>query len=158
MGAEASASGAGMNASANRDASAEGKANGLALGTESSDRTSASLRTDETVRAIEDAGFTTREKVTAEMKTRIEESEKVMADLRARADAAGDKAHAAFAKALAEVRKQERKLRADLRAAKGTSEATWGSVQSELAKSYGAYAHAVAEAEVAAQGSAEVSK
>ena len=55
MGAEASASGAGMNASANRDASAEGKANGLALGTESSDRTSASLRTDETVRAIEDA-------------------------------------------------------------------------------------------------------
>jgi hypothetical protein len=54
------------------------------------------------------------------------------------------------------VRKSEKQVRADLRAAtKAAGESTWGSVQSELAKSYGDYAKAVAEAEVAAQSSVQ---
>jgi hypothetical protein len=64
----------------------------------------------------------------------------------------------AFAKALVEVRKQEKELRASLRAAvKASGAAAWGETQSALAHGYGAYAEAVAHAEAAAQSSADVS-
>lgn len=159
VGAGASASSSGLNVNASDHASAQGQANGLSVATVASDRTRASLRMDETVHAIRGASFATRDQVTAEVQARLDDSEKVVTELRVKADAAGDKSRAAFARALANVRKQERQVRADLRAAtKAAGESTWGSVQSELAKSYGAYAKAVAEAEVAAQGSTETPK
>jgi hypothetical protein len=148
---EAKGSG-GLNANATTHASAEGQANGLAVAAVASDRTRDTVRMDETVDAIHAAKFTDRDQVTTDIKARLDESDKLVADLRLRAAAAGDKSQAAFAKALVEVREQEKQVRISLKAAtKAKDEATWGSVQSDLAKSYGAYAHALAEAEVAAQ-------
>jgi ElaB/YqjD/DUF883 family membrane-anchored ribosome-binding protein len=148
-----------LNANASEHASAQGQANGLSVATVASDRTRATLRMDETVHSIRETSFAARDRVTAEVQTRLDDSEKVMVDLRAKAEATGDRSRAAFAAALKEVRKQERQVRADLKAAtKAAGETTWGSVQSELAKSYGAYAQAVANAELAAQGGVESPK
>ncbi|WP_091059322.1 hypothetical protein [Opitutus sp. GAS368] len=142
----------GLNANATTHASAEGQANGLAVAAVASDRTRDTVRMDETVEAIHAAKFTDRDQVTTDIKARLDESDKLVADLRLRAAAAGDKSQAAFAKALVEVREQEKQVRISLKAAtKAKDAATWGSVQSDLAKSYGAYAHALAEAAVAAQ-------
>lgn len=146
----------GLNPNATAHASVEGQANGLAVAAVASDRTGTTLRMDDTVKAIHEATFATRDGVTADVQARLDASAKLVAELRLRAEAAGDKSRAAFAKALVEVRKQEKELRASLRAAtKAEGESTWGEVQSELAKSYGAYAEAVAHAEVAAQTPAE---
>lgn len=147
----------GLNTQASTHASAQGQANGLAVATVASDNTRVTLRMDETVKTIHAAAFAEREKMATEVQARLDASANLVSELRLRAEAAGDKSRAAFAKALAEVRKSEKQVRADLRAAtKAAGESTWGSVQSELAKSYGVYAQAVAAADVAAQGTAEV--
>lgn len=147
----------GLNAQASTHASAQGKAHGLAVAAVASDNTRATLRMDETVKTIHAAAFAEREKMTAEVQARLDATANLVAELRLRAEAGGDKSRAAFAKALGELRRSEKQVRADLKAAtKAAGESTWGSVQSELAKSYGAYAQAVADAEVAAQGTAEV--
>jgi len=148
----------GLNTQATTHASAQGRANGLAVAAVASDNTRATLRMDETVKTIHAAAFAERDKMTAEVQARLDASTSLIAELRLRAEAAGDKSRAAFAKALVEIRKSEKQVRADLRAAtKEAGESTWGSVQSELAKSYGAYARAVADAEVATQAGAEAS-
>lgn len=147
----------GLNSQAGLHASAQGQANGLAVAAVASDNTRAMLRMDETVKTIHAAAFAEREKMTAEVQARLDASAGLVAEMRTRAEATGEKSRAAFAKALVEVRKTEKQVRADLKAAtKAAGEATWGSVQSELAKSYGDYAKAVAEAEVAAQTGTEV--
>lgn len=147
----------GLNTQATTHASAQGQANGLAVAAVASDNTRATLRMDETVKTIHAAAFAEREKLTAEVQARLDASAELVTELRTRAEAGGERSRAAFAKALVEVRRSEKQVRADLKAAtKAAGESTWGSVQSELAKSYGAYAHAVAEAEVAAQGTAGV--
>jgi hypothetical protein len=147
----------GLNSQASMHASAQGQANGLAVATVATDNTRATLRMDETVKTIHTAAFAEREKMTAEVQARLDASATLVAEMRARAEAGGEKSRAAFAKALVEMRKAEKQVRADLKAAtKAAGESTWGSVQSELAKSYGDYAKTVAEAEVAAQGTTEV--
>lgn len=146
----------GLNSQASMHASAQGQANGLAVAAVASDNTRAMLRMDETVKTIHATAFAEREKMTAEVQARLDASATLVTELRTRAEAGGEKSRAAFAKALVEVRKSEKQVRADLRAAtKAAGESTWGSVQSELAKSYGDYAKAVAEAEVAAQSSVQ---
>lgn len=142
----------GVNVNATNHASAEGRANGLAVAAVASDRTSTTHNMADTVKAIHEASFAARGEVTAEVQSRLDASDKLVAKLHDQADASGDKSRAAFAKALVEVRKQEKEVRASLRAAtKAADETTWGKVQSELAANYGTYAKAVADAEVSAQ-------
>ena len=114
--------------------------------------TSASVRADETVRAIQSTRFATRDQLAAEVTERVEATNSLLGELGTRASAAGDTTKASFARALATVRDREQALRASLRAAgQSTSESAWGAAQSQLAQDYDAYARAVNEAEVAAR-------
>lgn len=148
--ANVDASSSGVNANATTHASSEGKANGLAVAAVATDETRTTVRMDETVKAIHDASFAARDRVNGEVEARVEASTKLVGRLQDRAEAAGEKSRAAFARALAEVRQREQEVRANLRAAAKATGDNWGKIQSELAQSYGAYAKAVAEAELAA--------
>jgi hypothetical protein len=141
-----------VDASTNNQVTLDNRINGLGAGTVVTGESSASLRTDETVRSIQSTRFATRDQVVTEVEARLSATSGLLLELRNRADVAGDTAKAAFARSLAEVRQREENLRASLRAAtKATSESSWGAAQSQLAQDYGAYARAVAEAEVAAR-------
>ena len=113
--------------------------------------TSASLRATDTLQQIQATGHATRDQVTSTVQERIAATNGTLGELRARAEAAGEKSKAAFARALTEVRQREQAVRANLREAAKASGENWGKIQSELAQSYGAYAEAVAQAEVAAR-------
>jgi hypothetical protein len=114
--------------------------------------TSASLRADETVSAIQSTRFATRDRLAANVEERLSATNNLLGELGARATASGDTSKAAFGRALAEVRDRERALRASLKAATtASSETAWGAAQSQLAQDYDAYARAVTEAEVAAR-------
>ncbi|HEY8994363.1 MAG TPA: hypothetical protein VIM71_06870 [Lacunisphaera sp.] len=145
----------GLNANANTHASAAGQAHGLSVASEASRQASVTVNTADTVALIKQSAFAARDNVTAEVQARADASAKIVADLEVKAEQGGEKSRAALAKSLVEVRAREKALRASLReAAKTTKESTWGEVQSELAKNYGDYAKAVAEAEVAADATA----
>ncbi len=147
-----------VDANAAGRSSTDTRANGLPGQTMVTGESSASLRTDETVRAIQSTSYATRDQVTANVQSRIDATNNLVAELRLRAEVSGDRSKAAFAKALAAVRQREQAVRASLRAtARVTGESTWGAAQSQLAQDYGAYAKAVAEAEVAARATTDVS-
>jgi len=152
----AAASSAGIpNINAQTRASAQGQASGVAFSHGTANQASVSLDASGTEKTIRGAAFAMRESVNAEVQARLEASATAVAELRARADAAGEKSRAAFAKALTEVRQRERELRANLKASvQATKESSWGEVQSALAQSYGAYAQAVVQAEAAVQSEA----
>ncbi len=130
----------------------DNRVNGLGAGTVVTGESSASLRADDTVRAIQSTRYTTRDQVTASVEERLAATNTLLTELRGRADAAGDASKAAFARSMTEVRQREENLRRSLSAAgKATTEASWGAAQSQLAQDYSAYAKAVAEAEVTAR-------
>jgi hypothetical protein len=145
----------GVNASATTNASAAGQVHGLTVASAASQQASVTVNTADTVALIRQTAFTARDTVTAEVQARIDASAKVMAELEAKAARGGEKSRAAMAKALVEVRAREKALRVSLRdATRVAKESSWGEVQSALAKNYGDYAKAVAEAAVAADASA----
>lgn len=131
--------------------SVDSRVNGAGVGSMVTGESSISLRTDDTVRAIQSTAFATRDQVTTDVQARIDATSGLLDELRSRADAAGDQSKTAFARAVSEVRQREREVRASLRAAARATADSWGEVQSELAQNYSAYARAVAEAEVAAR-------
>ena len=113
---------------------------------------SIALNPGQTMLTIRDTTFASRNTLATEIGARVDASNRAVAILEARADAAADHSRSALAKALVEVRAREKDLRTSLRATvKETDESSWGSVQSGLAKTYGDYAKAVADAEAAAQ-------
>jgi hypothetical protein len=137
-----------LNANATTHAATQGQVNGLAVAADVSRQASVTVNTADTVAEIQSTAFARREAMTAEVQARLDASASVMAGLQAKADQAGEKSRAAFAKILVDVRAREKALRASLRtAAKTSKEESWGAVQSELAKNYGAYAEVVARAE-----------
>lgn len=143
------------NLSARTHASAEGEANGVAFGNRTAGGATVGLNTPATTDEIRGAAFTGRDQVRTDVEARLNASSKAVKGLQARAEAAGEKSRKAFAKALVEVRQREKDLRASLKAsAKADGESSWGKVQSDLARDYGAYAQAVARAEVAAGSNA----
>lgn len=149
----------GVNAEATTHASATGQTRGLAVAQLASGQTAVTTNLPETVRAIHEASFETRGQLTADLETRLDATTRQLVELRAKADQGGEKSRAEFAHALVEVRQQEKELRASLRAAmKVSDEKAWGEAQSALAKEYGAFAKAVAHAEVVAQPGAEPPK
>ncbi|HTL67730.1 MAG TPA: hypothetical protein VL200_08730 [Lacunisphaera sp.] len=144
----------GVNANATMHASAAGEANGLSVATVVSGGAAADLDVPQVVRTIHEASFTARDTVAGEVQTRIDAGERHLADLEARADKNGSKARSDFATARREARAKQKAVRADLKAAtKADGEVNWGSVQSDLAKDYRAYADAVVKAEAAANTS-----
>lgn len=149
----------GVKVEATTHASATGQTRGRAVAQLASGQTAVTTNLAETVRAIHEASFETRSTLTADLETRLDATTRQLVELRAKADQGGEHSRAEFAKALVEVRRQEKEVRASLRAAMQVSdEKTWGEVQSALAKEYGAFAKAVADAEVAAQPGAEPPK
>ncbi|SDS01780.1 hypothetical protein [Opitutus sp. GAS368] len=141
----------GLNANATTHAAAQGQVNGLAVATEASKQASVTVNTADTVAQIQTAAFARRDEVTTEVQARLDASASAMADLEVKTAQAGEKSRAAFAKILVDVRAREKALRTSLRAAaKATKEESWGAIQSELAKNYGAYAEIVARAEASA--------
>jgi hypothetical protein len=141
-----------VDAGTNSQVTLDNRINGLGAGSVVTGDATASLRTDDTVRAIQSTRFATRDQVAANVAERLSATDNLLTELRGRADAAGDNSKAAFGRALTEVRRREQNLRTSLKAAtKATSESSWGAAQSQLAQDYSAYAKAVAEAEVAAR-------
>lgn len=141
-----------VDAGASGQVTLDNRVNGLGAAKVVTGESSASLRADETVRAIQSTRFATRDQVTASVEERLGATSNLISELRTRANAASDNSKATFARALAEMRQREENLRASLRAAtKATSESSWGAAQSQLAQDYSAYARAVTEAEVAAR-------
>lgn len=138
------------------NASATGQLHGAAgLNVAATHGINATINTAETTAAIQQTTFGTRNQLSAELQAQIDASAKALLDAKARADAAGDQTRAEFARAMREVRAAEKEFRSALKTAvKTTKESTWGSVQSELAKDYSAYATAVLAAEAAANGQA----
>jgi hypothetical protein len=150
----------GLNANATTHASAEGQANGPAVAEVASnkDQDPATVSMAETVKSIREADFSQRESVTADVQARLDASTRLVGELQAKAETTGERVRRAFGTALTDVRKQEKQLRASLKAgAKATNGSAWGEAQSALARDYEAYAHAVAQAEAAAQGTDDTS-
>lgn len=146
----------GLNANATSHASATGQVKGLTVASVASNQTSATVGTAETVQAIKDAAFAMRDTVSAGVQARLDASDREVTELRAKADASGDKARNDFAKSMIALRAQEKELRANLKASvKADGEAAWGKAQAALAHDYAAYAQALAEAHAAAEGSAK---
>jgi hypothetical protein len=143
----------GLNANASAHASAEGRTHGLAIAAAASGGLTTSLATDETQAAIHRAGFAERARLTTDIEARLQASEKLVAELEADAKDVEGKSRSALAKSVVEIRKQQKEVRASLKAAAKASEKNWGKVQSNLAKSYDDLAHVVANAEVTAKAS-----
>lgn len=143
----------GLDANASAHASAEGRTHGLAIAAAASGGLTTSLSTDETQAAIHRASFADRARLSTDIEARLQASEKLVAELEADAKAWEGKSRSSLAKSVAEVRKQQKEVRASLKAAAKASEKNWGKVQSELAKSYDDLAHVVANAEVTAKAS-----
>jgi hypothetical protein len=143
----------GLNANASAHASAEGRTHGLAIAAAASGGLTTSLAADETQAAIHRTGFAERAKLTTDIEARLQASEKLVAELEADAKGAEGKSRSALAKSVVEIRKQQKEVRASLKAAAKAAEKNWGKVQSELAKSYGDLAQVVANAEVTAKAS-----
>ena len=145
----------GLNANATTHAATQGQVNGLAVAADASKQASVTVNTADTVAQIQATAFAQRDTVTADVQAKLDASASAMAGLEAKAAQAGEKSRAAFAKILVDVRAREKALRANLReAAKATKAEAWGTIQSELAKNYGAYAEVVARAEASAAADA----
>jgi hypothetical protein len=142
---------AGLNANATAHASAQGHLNGLTIAAAASGGLSASLAPDDSVQAIRNAKFAERAQVAADLETRLAASEKLVAELDVDARSADNKSRAELAKSLTAVRKQQKEVRASLKATAQASDENWGKIQSQLAKDYGDLAQVVAEVEVAAK-------
>lgn len=158
----ATAAQSGLNASVgsnvNVDAGLQGATHaqlpGAALEHSVAHQASFTLSAADTVDAIRNTAHDARATLTAEIQAKVEASSNALAQLKARADATGDRARSEFGRALRVVRSKEKELRSSLKAAvKATKETTWGEVQSALARDYSAYAEAVAAAEATLQGS-----
>ena len=145
-------------ANANARASEQGRTHGLAVAAAASGGISLALAPDETAKAIHDAPFADRVKLTKDVETRLTSSDKLVTELENDAKTADNRSRAAIAKSLVEVRKQQKEVRNTLKAAAKASGDNWGKIQSDLAKGYGDLAHAVADAEVAAKASVTANK
>lgn len=142
------------------NASAAGQLHGAAgLDVAATHGINATVNTAATTTQIEQATFESRKQLSADIEAKIEASEKALADLKTRADAAGDHARDDLARAMRDVRAKEKELRASLRSSvKSAKESTWGEVQSQLAKDYSAYAQAVIAAGATVDGNASAAE
>lgn len=119
----------------------------------------ATVNTAATTTQIQQATFESRKQLSADIEARIEMSEKALANLMTRANAASDRARDDLARAMRNVHAKEKELRASLRiAVKSAKESTWGEVQAKLAQDYSAYADAVVAASAAVDGSASATE
>lgn len=147
----------GVNANATTHASAQGQAHGLAVAHDASQKVSVTANPADEVAHIKETTFAQRDKLTADIESRLDASANIAADVEAKASQAEEKSRAMYAKLLVDIRAREKALRTSLREAnKTTREKAWGEIQSELAKNYGAYAEVVARAEAAVATDAEV--
>jgi len=152
------ATSAGVNASATAHATTMAGTNPATASTALSDHDSVSVNPTEVVNAINSTSFAARAKVTDGVQARLEASDHEIDELRAKAEARGEKAREAFAKELVQLREQEKAVRLSLKASlKAWDETAWGESQSALARNYGAYARAMIHARAVAQGAATVS-
>jgi len=159
---------AGANANAGVGGAASSTAAGRPVGADASVHAAANgttqtgsivLNPGQTMLTIRDTTFASRNALATEIGARVDASKRSVESLEAHANAAADHSRSALAKALVEVRAREKDLRASLReTVKATDESNWGAVQSGLAKTYGDYAKAVADAEAAAQVEATTDK
>lgn len=145
------ASASGVDASASTHAATVGEVKGVAFGQDSTQHAGVSVNRDGAVARLHQATFTERASVIADAQSRVDASSAALTRLEARASQAGDRSRAEFAKLLVEARAREKEVRSSLREATlAAKEETWGKVQSELARDYGAYAEIVARAEATA--------
>ncbi|MGH8017847.1 MAG: hypothetical protein ACREIA_06075 [Opitutaceae bacterium] len=106
------------------------------------------------IRAAEHAEAST---VTGQIEGRLEASASGLDELETQGERLRGAERKAFKRALAQAHDEERALRKSLKNARKASAEEWTEARAELAKAYDAYAVAVAEAEVAAGRTAEVS-
>jgi hypothetical protein len=135
-------------------ASADGQAAGVANATQLSGDAATSLDVDGVVHAIGDSSYEAREAVATQAKGKLDASEKLMVEFKAKAQKEDDRARADFEKAQIEVRARATQLRADLKEATRSADASaWGDIRSGLVVDYRAYAKAFAAASASVNAS-----
>ena len=126
------------------------KATEASTGSQANGSATAALAVGSTPAEISGASLQTRDTVDADLKMKVDASEKAMAQLADRSDGMGDEARANLKAAVKEANAREKDLRKSLKVADRAGADTWEDVRASVTMNYNLYAEAVAHAEAVA--------
>lgn len=110
---------------------------------------SMALNTAQTIPAVQTAAFTERDRVTADLRGKMEASEKAVTQLKHRSGQMSAEAKADLKQSIKNAEAREKDLKKSLKAASKAKADTWEDARASVATNYNLYADAVAQAEAA---------